>query len=32
MFHFQNKFEKLVHLVAFIVRKSVTMHRYTNVK
>jgi hypothetical protein len=25
-FHFQNKFEKLVHLFGFIIRKFVTMH------
>jgi hypothetical protein len=25
-FHFKNKFEKLVHLVGFIIRKFVTMH------
>jgi hypothetical protein len=31
-FHFQNKFEKLVHLVDFIVRKFVTMHGHMNVK
>jgi hypothetical protein len=28
----QNKFEKLVHLVGFIIRKSVTMHGRMNVK
>jgi hypothetical protein len=28
----QNKFEKLVHLVAFIIRKFVTMHGHMNVK
>jgi hypothetical protein len=31
-FHFQNKFEKLVHLVGFIIRKFVTMHGHVNVK
>jgi hypothetical protein len=31
-FHFQNKFEKLVHLVGFIIRKCVTMHGHMNVK
>jgi hypothetical protein len=31
-FHFQNKFEKLVHLVGFIVRKFVTMRGHMNVK
>jgi hypothetical protein len=31
-FHFQNKFEKLVHLVGFIIRKFVTVHGHTNVK
>jgi hypothetical protein len=31
-FHFQNKFEKLVHLVGFIIRKFVTMHAHMNVK
>jgi hypothetical protein len=31
-FHFQNKFEKLVHLVGFIIRKFVTMHGHMNVK
>jgi hypothetical protein len=29
---FQNKFEKLVHLVGFIIRKFVTMHGHMNVK
>jgi hypothetical protein len=29
---FQNKFEKLVHLVGFIIRKFVTMHGHVNVK
>jgi hypothetical protein len=29
-FHFQNKFEKLVHLVGFIIRKFVTMHGHMN--
>jgi hypothetical protein len=29
---FQNKFEKLVHLVGFIIRKFVTMHGHLNVK
>jgi predicted RNA-binding protein YlqC (UPF0109 family) len=28
---FQNKFEKLVHLVGFIIRKFVTMHGHVNV-
>jgi hypothetical protein len=28
----QNKFVKLVHLVGFIIKKSVTMHGHTNVK
>ena len=27
----QNKFEKLVHLVGFIIKKFVTMHGHTNV-
>jgi hypothetical protein len=31
-FHFQNKFEKLVHLVGFIIRKLVTMHGHMSVK
>jgi hypothetical protein len=31
-FHFQNKFEKLVHLASFIIRKFVTMRCYMNVK
>jgi hypothetical protein len=31
-FHFQNKFEKLVHLVDLIIKKFVTMHGHTNVK
>jgi hypothetical protein len=31
-FHFQNKFEKLVHLAGFIIRKFVTMHGHMNVK
>jgi hypothetical protein len=31
-FQFQNKFEKLVHLVGFIIRKFVTMHGHANVK
>jgi hypothetical protein len=31
-FHFQNKFEKLVHPVGFIIRKFVTMHGHMNVK
>jgi hypothetical protein len=31
-FHFQNKFEKLVHLVGFIIRKFVTMHGHMTVK
>jgi hypothetical protein len=30
-FHFQNKFEKLVHLVGFVIRKFVTMHGHMNV-
>jgi hypothetical protein len=30
-FSFQNKFEKLVRLVGFIIRKSVTMHGHMNV-
>jgi hypothetical protein len=30
-FHFQKKFEKLVHLVGFIIRKFVTMHGHMNV-
>jgi hypothetical protein len=30
--NFQNKFEKLVHLVGFIIRKFVTMHGHVNVK
>jgi hypothetical protein len=29
---FQNKFQKLVHLVGFIIRKFVTMHGHMNVK
>jgi hypothetical protein len=29
-FHFQNKFEKLVHLVCFITRKFITMHGHMN--
>jgi hypothetical protein len=29
---FQNKFEKLVHLVGFIIKKFVTMHGHVNVK
>jgi hypothetical protein len=29
---FQNKFEKLVHLFGFIIRKFVTMHGHVNVK
>jgi uncharacterized protein involved in tolerance to divalent cations len=29
---FQNKFEKLMHLFSFIIRKFVTMHGYMNVK
>jgi hypothetical protein len=29
-FHFQNKFEKLVHLVGFIIRKFVTMHGHVS--
>jgi hypothetical protein len=28
----QNKFEKLVHLAGFIIRKFVTMHGHMNVK
>jgi hypothetical protein len=31
-FYFQNKFEKLVHLVGFIIRKFITMHGHMNVK
>jgi hypothetical protein len=31
-FHFQNKFEKLVNLVGFIIRKFITMHGRVNVK
>jgi hypothetical protein len=31
-FHFQNKFEKLVHLVGFIIRKFIAMHGHMNVK
>jgi hypothetical protein len=31
-FHFQNKFEKLVHLVGFTIRIFVTMHGHMNVK
>ena len=31
-FHFQNKFEKLVHLVGFSIRKFVAMHSHMNVK
>jgi hypothetical protein len=31
MFHFQNKFEKLVHLVGFVIRKFVMMHGHMNV-
>jgi hypothetical protein len=31
-FHFQNKFEKLVHLVGFIIRKFVTMHGHMDIK
>jgi hypothetical protein len=31
-FHLQNKFEKLVRLVGFIIRKFVTMHGHMNVK
>jgi hypothetical protein len=31
-FHFQNKFEKLVYLVGFIIRKFVTMYGHMNVK
>jgi hypothetical protein len=31
-FHFQNTFEKLVHLVGFIIRNFVTMHGHTNEK
>jgi hypothetical protein len=31
-FHAKNKFAKLVHLVGFIIKKFVTMHRHTNVK
>jgi hypothetical protein len=31
-FHSQNKFEKLVHLVGFIIKKFITMHGHMNVK
>jgi hypothetical protein len=31
-FNFQNKFEKLVHLVGFVINKFVTMHGHMNVK
>jgi hypothetical protein len=31
-FHFQNKTEKSVHLVGFIIRKFVTIHGHMNVK
>jgi len=31
-FPFQNKFEKLVHLVGFIIKKLVNMHGHMNVK
>jgi hypothetical protein len=31
-FHVQNKFEKLVYLVGFIIRKFVTMHGHIDVK
>jgi hypothetical protein len=31
-FYFQNKFEKLFHLVGFIIRKFITMHGHMNVK
>jgi hypothetical protein len=31
-FHFENKFEKLVHLVGFIIRKFITIHGHMNVK
>jgi hypothetical protein len=31
-FSFQNKFEKLVHLVGFVIGKFVTMHGHMNVK
>jgi hypothetical protein len=31
-FRSQNKFEKLVHIVGFVVRKFVTMHGHMNVK
>jgi hypothetical protein len=31
-FHFQNKIEKLVRLVGFIIRKFVTMHGHMSVK
>jgi hypothetical protein len=30
-FHFQSKFEKLVHLVGFIIKKFVTMQGHVNV-
>ena len=31
-FHSKNKFEKLVHLVVFIIRNYITMHGHMNVK
>jgi hypothetical protein len=31
-FHFQNKCEKLLHLVGFIIRKFVTLHGHMTVK
>jgi hypothetical protein len=31
-FHFQNKFQKLVHLVGFIIWKFIAMHGHMNVK
>ena len=31
-FHSKNKFEKLVHLVGFIIIKFIVMHSHTNVK
>jgi hypothetical protein len=31
-FHLQNKSEKLLHLVGFIIRKFVTMHGHVNLK
>jgi len=31
-FHSKNKFEKLVHVVGFIIRKFITMHGHMNIK